>query len=65
MTWKCDQGGDKPTHVYPLNDLKEHCTDSVQCWCNPRVEWEGMQEIIIHNSADGRDKFETGERLRS
>jgi len=50
----------KPIHVLPINDLKEHDEESDQCWCNPRVEIgdsEGLYEmpIIIHNSADGRE----------
>ena len=52
-----------PTHVVPINDLKSHVTVGRQCWCNPKLEEDGA--LIIHNSADGREKFETGERKRS
>ena len=49
-----------PYHVVPLNDLREHITDiDVPCWCSPTVNEDG---IIIHNSMDGRERFETGER---
>ena len=47
-------------HVYPVNDLKEHTTD--RCWCNPTEE-DG--NILIHNSMDKREQFETGERKPS
>ena len=52
-----------PNHVYPLNDLRKHITVGRTCWCNPTVEEDGA--LIIHNSADGREKFETGERKKS
>lgn len=49
-------------HVVPVDDLREHSTDSaVMCWCRP-VEDDG---VIVHNSMDGREKFETGERKMS
>lgn len=49
-------------HVVPLMDLREHITDSDKpCWCHPRED-EG---VIVHNSMDGREAFETGERKPS
>lgn len=50
----------KPCHVLPVNDLREHA-ESADCWCNPDFD-EG---VYIHNSMDGREKFETGERKYS
>ena len=47
-------------HVLPVEDAREHET-SFDCWCGPRVE-EGM---VIHNADDGREKFESGERVPS
>jgi hypothetical protein len=47
-------------HVYPINDLREHITDGVECWCRP--EYDEDENLVIHNSADGREQFETGER---
>ena len=47
-------------HVIPINDLKEH-KESIDCWCNPNIE----DEIVVHNSMDGREKYETGERKLS
>lgn len=51
------------THVIPENDLREHDT-STQCWCRPRVEWQGPNgehyatAVVIHNSADCREAVE-------
>ncbi len=65
MTWRRDWGGGLPTQIYPEADLREHVTEGTDCWCSPRVEDNGGEQIIIHNSADQREKFETGERKRS
>lgn len=52
----------EPLHVVPVNDLREHSTDSDKaCWCKPREE----DGVIVHNSMDGREAFETGERKLS
>lgn len=48
-------------HVIPVNDLREHSTDK-PCWCRPKEDEHG---VIVHNSMDGREKFETGERKLS
>jgi len=49
-------------HVIPLNDLREHSSDSDKpCWCKPHEE----DGVIVHNSMDGREQFETGERKPS
>lgn len=47
-------------HVVPLNDLKEHAL-SVECWCRPKVDDD--DNIVVHNSMDGRELYERGERL--
>lgn len=47
-------------HVVPLNDLREHVTNG-SCWCRPTLD-EG---VWLHHSMDGREAFETGERLPS
>jgi hypothetical protein len=50
-------------HVYPENDLREHETnDHTSCWCKPTMDEDG---VIVHNSMDGREAFETGERKPS
>lgn len=50
-------------HVHPLNDTKEHVTsgyvEGERCWCKPREEdVDGNGLVVIHNSADGREKRE-------
>jgi hypothetical protein len=49
-----------PSEVVPNNDLKPHGS-GMGCACKP-FEDEGT---IIHNSFDGREKFERGERKPS
>ena len=51
-----DPGGDA-FHVVPIDDLREHDLD-MSCWCHP-VDDEG---VIVHNSMDGREDYETGRR---
>jgi hypothetical protein len=48
------------THLVPCNDIRQHQLDPV-CWCQP-VEDQETPDFWIHNSADGREKFEQGER---
>ena len=50
-------------HVIPINDLREHDATK-ECWCKP-IEDVECNNVWIHNSMDGREKFETGERLLS
>jgi hypothetical protein len=52
--WKVDGN-----HVYPINDLREHSL--ADCWCRP-IDDDG---IIGHNSLDGRELYECGERQMS
>lgn len=47
-------------HIVPVDDLMDHETDGLDCWCNPDYdEWEGL---ITHNALDGREAYETGQR---
>ena len=46
------------THVLPVGDFKEH-VESENCWCRPSRDGE----VIVHNSMDGRELIERGERL--
>ena len=56
--WRCIKShGSGLIHVYPLDDLKGHDTVA-ECWCKP-VNDEG---IMVHNSMDGREAYEKGER---
>jgi len=50
-------------HVIPVDDTKPHETTE-NCWCAP-VRDDEPPYALIHNSADGREKFETGERKPS
>jgi hypothetical protein len=47
-------------HVLPVGDLKPHDL-SDRCWCSPERD-ENYDNVVIHNSADGREAFERGER---
>ena len=53
----CNCGG---WHVVPLNDLREHDLNG-SCWCKPTLD----DGVWLHHSMDGREAFETGERLPS
>jgi hypothetical protein len=46
-------------HVVPIDDLREH-EPSPACWCRPR---EAEPRVFVHNSLDGRELYERGERL--
>lgn len=62
MTCLKSWSGSTPVHVYPVDDLRAHDTSGRDCWCRPRVEDEGGHQIVVHNSMDGRERYETGER---
>lgn len=60
MTWKAlGPTALVSSSVFPLNDLREHDPDSVECWCSPT--WDG--DILVHHSMDGREGFEDGRRM--
>ena len=68
MSWLCCpsqylSAGVIVVHVIPLDDLKEHEQD-ICCWCTPTCSARD-KDVIVHNAADGREQFETGERLMS
>jgi hypothetical protein len=51
-------------HCYPTNDLREHLTsgeNALECPCNPTFDPE--YNVIYHNSFDGREEYETGQRI--
>lgn len=66
--------GNRPIHVYPINDTKTHYLESVDavldgfsedvppwcpCLCHPKAErQENGVWIIVHNSFDGREGLE-------
>ena len=49
-------------HVYPIGDLKEHVLEGEVCWCQPTVDRDEVPTIVVHNSMDGRERYETGQR---
>jgi len=55
-----------PTHVYPLTDLREHDL-TADCWCRPETKEYSDRAglVVVHNSMDGREAFERGERKPS
>ena len=50
-------------HVVPVNDLREHEAE-VTCWCRP-TEDDETPGLFVHHNMDGREQFETGERVAS
>lgn len=40
-------------NVVPLNDWIIH-DDSTICICEPSIEWNNNEMLIIHNAIDGR-----------
>jgi hypothetical protein len=54
MAWKI-----VGNHVYPVDDLREHT--STDCWCRPTDD----DGVVVHNSLDGRELYEEGERKLS
>lgn len=48
------------THVVPNCDMRRHQLDP-SCWCQP-VEDEEQANLWAHNSLDGREKYEQGDR---
>jgi hypothetical protein len=51
---------DEPPEVIPMDDMREH-EPGVDCWCDPF--W--YEQVLVHNSKDGREYYERGERLVS
>ena len=41
-------------NVLPIEDWIGH-TEDTTCICEPRVEYENGEILVIHNSADGRE----------
>jgi len=46
-------------HVYPLNDLFEHDTETRDgCLCGATIKFVDGGCVVTHNSMDGREKDE-------
>lgn len=54
---------DNEVHIIPRGDLREHISRP-DCWCQPYRDDEDPN-VFIHDSMDGREPFETGERKPS
>jgi hypothetical protein len=51
-------------HVVPVDDLKKHSEDSaVPCDCDPKVQMEDGDMILVHNSYDGREMIEEATKI--
>lgn len=48
-------------HVLPIDDLREHAWHD-ECWCRPRWDEEEPTALLIHNSMDRREEYETGRK---
>ena len=46
------------THCVPLDDIREHMDEN--CPCRPKKDKDA--DYWVHNSFDGREAFESGER---
>lgn len=62
--WRLDEYRDRATHgvisieIMPEGDSSAHVSDEF-CACGPRVETPANGvPMLIHNSFDGREKFE-------
>lgn len=62
MTWLV-ASTDDGIHITTMDDYRPHDYTS-KCWCRP-VEDAAEPDMWMHNSLDGREAFETGERLVS
>lgn len=46
-------------HVFPLNE--EHKLEGFDCDCEPKIDFDN--EIVIHNSFDGREAVEQANEI--
>jgi hypothetical protein len=57
----CPSDNDNKLHIVPHNDLFPHVLSYASCWCHPTIDEEDPH-LVVHNSADGRELYETGAR---
>lgn len=60
MTWRCKPTDSGDVHVVPENDLKPHDL-SMRCWCRPVRDM--VEDVVVHNAMDQRERYERGEIL--
>lgn len=47
--WYSESGGELPTHVYPIADVRRHDTSGESCWCHP------VQDVADDGTTGRRD----------
>jgi hypothetical protein len=57
LQWEAFHHRGEEPEVWPLNDLRPH-VEGKNCWCAPFRE----DGVLVHNSMDGRERYERGER---
>jgi hypothetical protein len=46
-------------HVYPVNDLKSHTLEGLECECNPKIQiQDNLAVIVTHKAYDHREWLE-------
>lgn len=50
-------------HIVPTNDIEEHVEVGATCRCNPKVEFEDGNMIIVHNAFDLREVVEQANKI--
>lgn len=57
--------GPEVIHSVPVGDVREHLLDvDGLCWCEPTVDHECPELMYVHNSLDGRERYEDRADLR-
>jgi len=56
---------EKAVHVYPLNDLRPHTLEGLECECVPRFEERDGALVIVHTAWDMREVFEQAQLPKS
>jgi hypothetical protein len=46
------------THIFPINDLREHVLVGPDCPCEPEIKVDGASLIVVHNAYDHREIVE-------
>lgn len=52
----------KYINILPINDIQTHSHHAL-CPCNPKIDTENNNFIIIHNAFDGRDLEEARKEI--
>lgn len=56
--WGRLHGGGQPEEIWPIDDLKDHVLWPGPCWCGATEDAEG---VVMHDSMDQRERYESGE----